>query len=38
MKMNRTHTASRILALLLIALMVFSMAACGTKGGDKWTE
>ena len=35
MKMNRTHTASRILALLLIALMVFSMAACGTKGGDK---
>ena len=35
MKMNRTHTASRILALLLIALMVLSMAACGTKGGDK---
>ena len=35
MKMNRTHTASRILALLLTALMVFSMAACGTKGGDK---
>ena len=38
MKMNRTHTASRILALLLIALMVFSMAACGTKGGDKMDE
>ena len=35
MKMNRTHTASRILALLLIALMVFSMAACGAKDGDK---
>ena len=35
MKMNRTHTASRILALLLIALMVFSMAACGAKDDDK---
>ena len=33
MKMNRMHTANRILALLLIALMV--LAACGTKGGDK---
>jgi len=29
------HTANRILALLLIALMVLSLAACGTKGGDK---
>ena len=35
MKMNRMHTANRILALLLIALMVLSLAACGTKGGDK---
>ena len=35
MKMNRTNTASRILALLLTALMVLSLAACGTKGGDK---
>ena len=35
MKMNRMHTADRILALLLIALMVLSLAACGTKGGDK---
>ena len=35
MKMNRTNTAGRILALLLTALMVLSMAACGTKGGDK---
>ena len=35
MKMNRTNTTSRLLALLLIALMVLSLAACGTKGGDK---
>ena len=35
MKMNRTNTAGRILALLLAALMVLSLAACGTKGGDK---
>ena len=35
MKMNRMHTANRILALLLTALMVLSLAACGTKGGDK---
>ena len=31
MKMNRTNTAGRILALLLTALMVLSLAACGTK-------
>lgn len=35
MKMNRMNTASRLLALLLTALMVLSLAACGTKGGDK---
>ena len=35
MKMNRTNTAGKILALLLTALMVLSLAACGTKGGDK---
>ena len=35
MKMNRTNTAGRILALLLTARMVLSLAACGTKGGDK---
>ena len=35
MKMNRTNTAGRILALLLTALMALSLAACGTKGGDK---
>ena len=35
MKMNRTNTAGRILALLLTVLMVLSLAACGTKGGDK---
>ena len=33
--MNRVNTASRLLALLLAALMVLSLAACGTKGGDK---
>ena len=35
MKMNRTNIAGRILALLLTALMVLSLAACATKGGDK---
>ena len=35
MKMNRMNTASRLLALLFTALMVLSLAACGTKGGDK---
>ena len=35
MKMNRTNTAGRILALLLTALMVLSMAACGTKDNEK---
>ena len=35
MKMNRTNTAGRILALLLTALMVLSLAACATKGGHK---
>ena len=35
MKMNRTNTASRLLALLLIALIALSLAACGAKGGDK---
>ena len=35
MKMNRTNTAGRLLALLLLALMMLSLAACGTKDGDK---
>ena len=35
MKMNRTNTASRLLALLLIALVTLSLAACGATGGDK---
>ena len=35
MKMNRTNTAGRILALLLTALMVLSLAACGAKGVGK---
>ena len=35
MKMNRTNTASRLLALLLIALIALSLAACGATGGDK---
>ena len=35
MKMIRMNTASRLLALLLTTLMVLSLAACGTKGGDK---
>ena len=38
MKMNRMNTASRLLALLFTALMVLSLAACGTKGGDKTDE
>ena len=33
--MNKMNTTSRLLALLLAALMVLSLAACGTKGGDK---
>ena len=35
MKTNRTNTASRLLALLLLALMMLSLTACGTKNGDK---
>ena len=35
MKTNRTNTAGRLLALLLLALMMLSLAACGTKNGDK---
>ena len=35
MKMNRTNTAGRLLALLLLALMMLSLTACGTKSGDK---
>ena len=35
MKMNKTNTAGRLLALLLIALMTLFLAACGAKGGDK---
>ena len=35
MKMNRTNTAGRLLALLLLTLMMLSLAACGTKNGDK---
>ena len=31
MKMNRTNTAGRILVLLLTALLVLSLAACGSK-------
>ena len=37
MKMNRTNTAGRFLALLLTALMVLSLAACGKKGNDDMT-
>ena len=33
--MNKMNTTSRLLALLLAALMVLSLAACGTKSGDK---
>ena len=35
MKTNRTNTAGRLLALLLLALMMLSLTACGTKTGDK---
>lgn len=35
MKMNRMNTPSRLLALLMIALLMLSLAACGTKGNDK---
>ena len=35
MKMNRTNTAGRLLALLLVALIALSLAACGATGGDK---
>ena len=35
MKLNRTNTVGRLLALLLIALMTLFLAACGAKGGDK---
>ena len=38
MKTNRTNTAGRLLALLLLALMMLSLAACGTKNGDKADE
>ncbi|WP_417405759.1 TlpA family protein disulfide reductase [Hominenteromicrobium sp.] len=33
--MNSTNTAGRLLALLLLALMMLSLTACGTKNGDK---
>ncbi|WP_417075890.1 TlpA family protein disulfide reductase [Hominenteromicrobium sp.] len=33
--MNRTNTAGRLLALLLLALMMLPLTACGTKNGDK---
>ena len=33
--MNRTNTAGRLLALLLLARMMLSLTACGTKNGDK---
>ena len=38
MKTNRTNTAGRLLALLLLALMMLSLTACGTKNGDKTGE
>ena len=38
MKTNRTNTADRLLALLLLALMMLSLTACGTKNGDKTDE
>ena len=38
MKTNRTNTAGRLLALLLLTLMMLSLAACGTKNGDKTDE
>ena len=33
--MKKKNSASRLLALLLVALMMLSLAACGAKGGDK---
>ena len=38
MKMNRTNTAGRILTLLLAALLVLSLAACGKRGNDDMTK
>ena len=38
MKMNRTNTAGRILVLLLTALLVLSLAACGKKGNADMTK
>ena len=38
MKMNRTNTAGRILVLLLTALLVLSLAACGKQGNDDMTK
>ena len=38
MKMNRTNIASRLLALLLVALLALSLAACGAKSADKTDE
>ena len=38
MKMNRTNTAGKILALLLAALLVLSLAACGKQGNDDMTK
>ena len=38
MKMNRTNTAGRILVLLLTALLVLSLAACGKKGNNDMTK
>ena len=38
MKMNKTNIASRLLALLLVALLALSLAACGAKGADKTDE
>ena len=35
MKLNRTNTVGRLLALLLIALIALSLVACGAKGADK---
>ena len=35
MKMNKTNTAGRMLALLLAVLLVLSLAACGTKDNEK---
>ena len=36
--MNKMNTASRLLALLLAALMVLSLAACGKQGNDDMTK